>query len=63
MGLAQHFMYLVKDTLFCRQCAGHILELDVPNILDDENLTQDLESAIRIFGVRTQMNDLNMLND
>lgn len=57
LGLAQHFICLVKDSLFCRHYTEHILELDVPNVLDNENLTQDLVSAIRIFGVRTQMND------
>ena len=28
--------------LFCRHCTGHILELSVPNILDNENLPQTL---------------------
>lgn len=62
MGLAQHFIYLVKDTVL-QHCAGRILELDVPNILDNENLTQRLSISHSHFWNEDTDEWLNMLND
>lgn len=63
LGLAQHFMSLVKDSLFCRHCIEHILELDVPNVLDNENLTQRLGISHSHFWSEDADEWLNMLND
>lgn len=63
LGLAQHFIYLVKDSLFCRHCTEHILELDVPNVLDNENLTQRLGISHSQFWSEDTDEWLNMLND
>lgn len=62
LGLT-HFKNLVKELCFADIVAGHILELYVPNILDNENLSQRLGSNHSHFWSEDTDEWLNMLND